>query len=202
MIARKRLVNVLSTRIARVGDGQETGPSKRTIQNLESGESPTSFITRTLGNMRETAYAVPVAGEVDLFRVLADDDRLRIVRLLLDEPDGACVCEIVDALRLPQYEASRQLAILKGAGVVQGQRQGQWVYHRIPGELPELARSILDSLRQSLTGEPYREDRTRFRTRLTWRSAGLCVIGYDRESRYREEIPLRETTERGRGNAR
>jgi ArsR family transcriptional regulator len=50
-----------------------------------------------------------------------------------------CVCEIVDALGLPQPLVSHHLAALRGAGLVQDRRDAHWVYYSLaPGGLAEL----------------------------------------------------------------
>jgi len=64
-----------------------------------------------------------------LFRALSDETRLRIVALLAQ--GELCVCHIHGALGLPQPSVSRQLAILRGAGVVDDRREGSWVYYRL-----------------------------------------------------------------------
>jgi ArsR family transcriptional regulator len=48
---------------------------------------------------------------VEAFRALSDPTRVRVIALLTEVPDGVCVCELVDALRLPQYQVSRHLAV-------------------------------------------------------------------------------------------
>lgn len=140
--------------------------------------------------MLNPAYTALMTDAVELFRVLADEERLRIVRLLLDQPPGACVCELVDALRLPQYQVSRQLSMLRSVGLVEGVRQGTWVYYKLPTDLPRLARTVLRELHETLTSGSWSEDLARFGERLKWRSRGLCVVGYDRGVPFREAIPL------------
>lgn len=64
-----------------------------------------------------------------LFRALGDETRLRIVALL--SHGELCVCHLEKALDLSQPNASRQLGILKAAGVVDSRRDGTWVYYAI-----------------------------------------------------------------------
>jgi len=63
------------------------------------------------------------------FRALGDDTRLRIIALL--SHGELCVCHIQAALELPQPNVSRQLAILRGAGIVEDRRDGSWVYYKL-----------------------------------------------------------------------
>src|ERR1041384_5891468 len=64
-----------------------------------------------------------------LFKALGDETRLRIVALL--SHGELCVCHLEDALGLSQPNASRQLAVLKQAGVVTGRREGNWVLYKL-----------------------------------------------------------------------
>lgn len=64
-----------------------------------------------------------------LFRALGDETRLRIVALL--SHGELCVCHLEAALDLNQSNASRQLGILKSAGIVDSRREGTWVYYSI-----------------------------------------------------------------------
>jgi ArsR family transcriptional regulator, arsenate/arsenite/antimonite-responsive transcriptional repressor len=62
-----------------------------------------------------------------LLKALADEGRLRIVALLAH--GELCVCHVEEALGLSQPAASRQLAVLRNAGVVDSRRDGSWVYY-------------------------------------------------------------------------
>jgi len=64
-----------------------------------------------------------------LFRALADPTRLRILGLLLT--GEVCVCHIHESLRIPQSKASRHLAYLRRAGLVETRRDGLWVHYRL-----------------------------------------------------------------------
>jgi ArsR family transcriptional regulator len=72
---------------------------------------------------------------------LGDETRLRIVALLAH--GELCVCHLQDALELPQPTVSRQLAILRAAGLVADRREGTWVYYRlVRQENPECERQL------------------------------------------------------------
>src|SRR3989442_7694866 len=64
-----------------------------------------------------------------LFKALADATRLRILGLLLT--GEVCVCHIHESLRIPQPKASRHLAYLRRAGLVDTRRDGLWVHYRM-----------------------------------------------------------------------
>ena len=66
-------------------------------------------------------------------QALADDTRIRITRMLLDRPK--CVTDIATALRCNIGHTSYHLGILRNAGVVDEDRQGQFVYYSLSDEV-------------------------------------------------------------------
>ena len=97
-----------------------------------------------------------------LFRALGDETRLRIVALLVH--GELCVCHLETALGLQQSTASRQLAILKAAGVVDCRRDGTWVYYRLSEQDHQAVQSLLDVLVASFGAEKaLRADHARLR---------------------------------------
>jgi len=80
-----------------------------------------------------------------LFKALADSTRLRILGLLLT--GEVCVCHIHDSLRITQPKASRHLAYLRRAGLVDTRRQGLWIYYRLSDSSDPIVRTI----RQAVT---------------------------------------------------
>lgn len=76
---------------------------------------------------------------------LADPARLRIVSMLAAAPDGAaCGCDLESPLNLSQPTVSHHLKILREAGLIEGNRQGRWIYYSV---VPER----LDQLRDALS---------------------------------------------------
>lgn len=74
---------------------------------------------------------------IRLLSALADPTRLRLVRLL--HRRELCVCELMDAVRLPQYTVSRHLRELRRVGVVEATRSGRWMHYRIGGAAAQSA---------------------------------------------------------------
>lgn len=71
------------------------------------------------------------------FQAVAEETRLEIVRLL--SGGERCVCELQDELDAAQSRLSFHLKKLKDAGVVEGRRDGRWVYYSlVPGALEEM----------------------------------------------------------------
>lgn len=113
----------------------------------------------------------------ELFQSLADPTRLRLLNLLTRTGE-VCVCELVDALRLPQYTVSRHLQILRTAGLVDDRREGKWIYYRIARELKPYHRPLLRAvglLREER--EDFAEDEKRAGRRLKLRRKGSCCVG-------------------------
>ena len=71
-----------------------------------------------------------------LFKALADATRLRILGLLLT--GEVCVCHIFQSLKISQPKASRHLAYLRRAGLVETRRDGLWIHYRM-ADLPDPA---------------------------------------------------------------
>jgi ArsR family transcriptional regulator len=83
-----------------------------------------------------------------LFRALADVTRLRILGLLLT--GEVCVCHIHESLRIPQPKASRHLAYLRRAGLVETRKDGLWVYYRLAVSADPILRIIQQAVANAL----------------------------------------------------
>ena len=81
---------------------------------------------------------------MDLIRIyecLCDRTRLRIVQLLGEGP--LCVCHFQEILREPQVKISKHLSYLRTRGLVQCERQGNWMVYSLPAKpARELARNL------------------------------------------------------------
>lgn len=67
------------------------------------------------------------------------------MRLMLLEAigtEGAYVMDLVQALARPQPHISRQLAVLRGAGLVTTERQGTYIRYRLAEGVPELLAAL------------------------------------------------------------
>lgn len=81
-----------------------------------------------------------------LFKALADQTRLRILALLAAGRGEVCVCDIHDSLKITQPKASRHLAYLKRAGLVEDRKEGLWVYYRLSEPTDKLVRALMSSV--------------------------------------------------------
>jgi ArsR family transcriptional regulator len=104
-----------------------------------------------------------------LFKALADATRLRILGLLLT--GEVCVCDIHESLRIPQPKASRHLAYLRRAGLVETRRDGLWIHYRLGRLADPVMAAIIDAVRHALTHvDSVQRDGERLRKRT-----GCCV---------------------------
>ena len=78
-----------------------------------------------------------------LFRAFADPTRRRAMRLL--SLRSLCVCDLTDALRLPQPTVSRHLAALQRAGLVRVERRGRWRHYALAAARGGLVACLLKS---------------------------------------------------------
>jgi len=84
-----------------------------------------------------------------LFKALADSTRLRILGLLLT--GEVCVCDIHESLKIPQPKASRHLAYLRRAGLVETRREGLWIHYRLGTFTDPVLAAIAASAQHALT---------------------------------------------------
>src|SRR5213083_2136044 len=93
-----------------------------------------------------------VADMERLFHALADSTRLRILGLLLT--GEVCVCHIHESLQIPQPKASRHLAYLRRAGLVETRRDGLWVHYRLAQPDDASVRTVLNAAVHTLGHNP------------------------------------------------
>lgn len=86
--------------------------------------------------------------ELNLFRALGDETRLRIMVLLSKKE--LCVCQLEWALGLTQAKVSRHLTVLKSAGLVKDRREGLWIFYSLGKPKNELERIIHRYLKNGL----------------------------------------------------
>jgi ArsR family transcriptional regulator len=105
-----------------------------------------------------------------LFKALGDPTRLRIVALL--SHGELCVCHLHEALGLSQPNVSRQLAVLRAAGIVEDRREGSWVYYRLVHQAdPDCERQLRQLVHGFARRDLLRRD---VETLLRLRGPGAC----------------------------
>ena len=75
-------------------------------------------------------------------KALADEQRVRM--LLALRRQELCVCQIVELVGLATSTVSKHMSILKEARLVEGRKEGRWMYYRLPGDdAPKVVRTAL-----------------------------------------------------------
>jgi ArsR family transcriptional regulator len=106
-------------------------------------------------------------------RALSDSTRLRLLVLLQNRIE-LCVCDLTEALTLPQPKISRHLSILRAAGLLQDRRSGLWIHYKIHPDTPAWALDALAAIARGCADEPpFAQDRERLSGRAP-RLAGTC----------------------------
>lgn len=81
-----------------------------------------------------------VLGCVPALKALGDETRLKILQLLLNRQLSAG--DIATEVGATQYNVSRHLKVLRDAGLIECEKQGQFRLYRVP---PSLRRRVLKS---------------------------------------------------------
>lgn len=76
--------------------------------------------------------------QAGLFKVLADENRLKILGCLAT--GEKCVCQLTGAIDIPQNLMSHHLKVLKEAGLVADERRGRWIYYSLAA--PEIGEML------------------------------------------------------------
>jgi len=79
-----------------------------------------------------------------VFRAFSDANRLRILELLCQGEQ--CACVLLDDLQIGQPTLSHHMKILTQSGVVKSRREGRWRYYAIDGNGCEYGRKLLAGL--------------------------------------------------------
>lgn len=80
----------------------------------------------------------------DIYKCIADPQRLRIINLLNDGP--LCVCHLQEILDATQVKMSKQLAIMKQLGLIEAKREGTWMIYSLTQPVNGLIQINLDYL--------------------------------------------------------
>lgn len=89
---------------------------------------------------------------IELFKALSEENRLRILALLMESE--MCVCEIEACLNMTQSNASRHLTVLKNCGIIEGYKKAQWAYYQINQSFKEKNIGLWEYLKINLREQP------------------------------------------------
>lgn len=85
-------------------------------------------------------------GRATLLKALADPTRLSMAATLRRAQAPVCVCDFTAAYGLSQPTISHHMAKLRGAGLVEAEKRGIWIYYRLAPGLPPDSLRLLDAL--------------------------------------------------------
>lgn len=102
----------------------------------------------TLVHRKETGLKPVSFNPVKVFKALGDELRLAALMLVRQETK-LCVCELTAALDISQPKASRHLATLREAGLLDAERQGQWMYYSLNPRMPQWLSRVLNETADS-----------------------------------------------------
>lgn len=111
---------------------------------------------------------------IKLFKALSDPTRLRALYLLITAKTELCICELMDALNIPQYNISKHMKELKHAGLVKERKEGRFVYYSLVkccGEFPE---RIFDAVK-AVDHKQLDQDLKRLNKRPTRKTCVSCA---------------------------
>lgn len=106
------------------------------------------------------------------FKALGDNNRLRILNLLLH--GELCVCDIQYVLENTQPNVSRHLAYLKNSGMVLDRRDGFRIFYRLAEQRTATQKRLIEFLREVFKGKPeLQHDTKRLKGAI---AGGSCTV--------------------------
>lgn len=107
-------------------------------------------------------------------KAMADETRVRILAAL--EGGELCVCQLTELVALSPSTVSKHLFLLSSARLIEGRKQGRWIYYRLAGT--NAAKPVQDALKWLLENARERpriqEDRKRLENILAIDISELC----------------------------
>lgn len=110
-----------------------------------------------------------------IYKALADETRLRLLLLLLEHGE-LCICDLMNALDLPQSTVSRHVAYMKNAGWLNDRRGGVWMYYSIRSGLSSYMTALATLTRNYLSSaDTVSADRQRLAAYLKTKNDASCL---------------------------
>ena len=110
---------------------------RRMMEMGPRGFGPWQMCARMMADIAEAPHAesVSTAEPARVFSALADETRLKIIKLL--STGEKSVDELVQAVGFAQSTTSHHLRVLKEAGLIRGEKRGRSVYYSLTQPLQE-----------------------------------------------------------------
>lgn len=81
-----------------------------------------------------------------IFKAFCDENRVRILQLLLG--GEKCACKLLEEMDITQPTLSHHMKILCDSGIVNARKEGKWIHYSISQEGIEKAQKYLDALKR------------------------------------------------------
>lgn len=114
---------------------------------------------------------------VAIAKAVSNPLAVRMLKLLL-RGEELCVCEIMDAVQVPQYTCSRSLGTMYRAKMVVRRREGRWAYYTLRPNPSAPVSAALDTVAHQVSDAIFEQDQARLVERLAKRVDGKCVAAY------------------------
>ncbi len=89
---------------------------------------------------------------VKLYKALADENRIRILNLLMFRT--CCVCELAEIIGIKEASISRHMKILREARFISDEKIQNWVIYSINKNIEEDNKFFLNHIKKSLLNDP------------------------------------------------
>jgi ArsR family transcriptional regulator, arsenate/arsenite/antimonite-responsive transcriptional repressor len=115
--------------------------------------------------------------EVEKFKALGEETRLRIMRIMIKAGTELCACEIIDILDKQQYTISKSLGTLVSAGFLSERREGRMMFYALLNS--DFNSPLFDSIKQITcdSNAIFKNDFSRLAARIASRKDGKCIGG-------------------------
>ena len=79
-----------------------------------------------------------------IFKAFCDENRVKILQML--KSGEKCACKLLEEMNITQPTLSHHMKILCDSGIVEGRKDGKWMYYSISETGVSAARQYLDCL--------------------------------------------------------
>ena len=86
-----------------------------------------------------------------IFKAFCDENRVKILQML--QSGEKCACNLLEEMNITQPTLSHHMKILCDSGIVEGRKEGKWMYYSISGTGVEIARQYFNELTNIVNSE-------------------------------------------------
>lgn len=86
-----------------------------------------------------------------IFKAFCDENRIKILQMLIN--GEKCACKLLEDMNITQPTLSHHMKILCDSGIVDGRKEGKWMYYSISKAGVEIAQQYLATLANAATIE-------------------------------------------------